>query len=56
MMKNYTVVIESECGVERDLISFDTVKEARDFCDRYDWLYPDENNYHWEMCIRNNLI
>ena len=53
-MRNYTVMIESEDGVERELIDFDTVKEARDFCDRYDWLYPDENNFHWEMYIRDN--
>ena len=55
-MKNYTVVIESEDGVEMDLAHFDTAKEARYFCDHYDWLWADENGFHWEMCIRDNLI
>ena len=55
-MKNYTVVIESEGGTEMDLAHFDTVKEARYFCDHYDWMWEDENGFHWEMCIRNNLI
>lgn len=55
-MKNYTVVIESEGGTELDLAHFDSVKEARYFCDHYDWMWEDENGFHWEMCIRNNLI
>ena len=55
-MKNYTVVIESECGVEKDLIHFSTVEEARYFCNHYDWLWQDDNGFHWEMVIRNNLI
>lgn len=53
---SYTVVVESEDGVERDLISFDTAKEATDFCEQHNWWWVDENNFHWEMCIRNNRI
>ena len=56
-MKNaYTVVVESEGGAGRDLIDFDSADEARKFCDQHDWVWVDGNNFHWEMCIRNNRI
>jgi hypothetical protein len=53
-MKKYTVIIVSENDTKRDLIDFDTFTEAEDFCNQYDWLFPDENNFHWEMFIRYN--
>ena len=53
-MLDYTVVIESEGGTEYDLMDFDSIKEARKFCDQYDWYWADENDFHWEMSIRDN--
>lgn len=52
-------MIESEDGTEKELAEFETAKEARNFCDAVggqDWLYADENGFHWEMYIRNNRI
>ena len=53
-MQNFTVMIESFGGVERELTHFDTNEEARRFCNQFDWLYADENGFHWEMYIRDN--
>jgi hypothetical protein len=53
-MKDYTVMIESEGGTEYELMDFDSIKEARQFCNEYDWYWADENNFHWEMSIRDN--
>lgn len=58
-MLDYTVMIESEGGTERELAEFETAEEARKFCDAVggrDWLWADENGYRWEMYIRNNRI
>lgn len=58
-MLDYTVMIESEDGTEQELAEFETAEEARHFCDAVggqDWLYADENGFHWEMYIRNNRI
>lgn len=55
-MLDYTITIESEGGTEYDLIDFDDIKEARKFCNQYDWLWKDENDFHWEMSIRDNRL
>lgn len=55
-MKDYTVMIESEGGTERELIEFDDIEEARRFCDMWDWFWEDENGFHWEMSIRDNRL
>lgn len=55
-MKDYTVMIESEGGVDRELMEFDDITEARRFCDQFDWLWEDENGFHWEMSIADNRL
>lgn len=56
-MKNlsYTVMIESEWGYDqRPLITFDNIDDARRFCNEFDWIFVDENEFHWEMYIETN--
>jgi hypothetical protein len=47
-------MIESEWGCECPLITFDNIDEARKFCDEFDWVFVDENEFHWEMSIETN--
>jgi hypothetical protein len=49
-------MIESEGGTERELMGFDDIEEARRFCNMWDWLWEDENGFHWEMSIRDNRM
>ena len=48
----YKVYLESGHGTRYEFISFDTEVEAVEFCDRNCWSWFDENEFEWNLAIR----
>ena len=47
---SFTVYIESESGLASyPFMTFDTEKEAHDFCEENDWVWLDEYEYEWKL-------
>lgn len=45
----WVVYINSDGGTRRELVSFDTEQEAKDFCEDNDWRWVDENRFEWTL-------
>ena len=49
----YKVIIKAG-RIERNLYYCDTIEEAEEFCNYYEWEFVDENGFPWDMEIREN--
>ena len=52
-VKGYFEVV-MRCGfIRRDLMAFETEKEASDWCDNSSWKWLDENDFEWDLDIEH---
>lgn len=52
-VKGYFEVV-TKCGwIKRDLMAFETEKEATDWCDEHRWTWTDDCGFEWSLEIED---
>jgi hypothetical protein len=54
MVKNsikYTVIARTSYYTQFPIITFDTEREAYNYCDKEGWVFMDENEFAWTLDV-----
>lgn len=51
----YPVTMSSGHGTEKNFVPFESLEAAKEYCEDHNWKYLDENEFEWELEIKDKI-